>query len=76
MHNTTVEKICDGSKSDVWVWAHIHSLSDKELHRPHLIEEDERADKLTLIIRHGAPHSKAVAQIAHARDDDQFERIA
>jgi hypothetical protein len=76
MHNTTVEEICDGGKSDGWVWAHIHPLSGKELHRPHLIEEDERVHQLTLLVRHGASHGKAVDQIAHARDNDELECIA
>jgi len=41
-----------------------------------LIEEDERTDHLPLLIRHGATHGKAVAQIAHTRNNHQFERIA
>jgi hypothetical protein len=76
MHNTPVEEIGDSRKTNVWVWAHVYAVSSKELHRPHLIEEDERTDQLTLLVRHCAAHGKTVAQIAHARDHDQFERIA
>ena len=47
-----------------------------ELHRPHLIEEDERPDHLALAMRQRAAHRKAVAEIAHARNDDQFKRVA
>jgi hypothetical protein len=76
MHDSSIEEIGDGRKANVWVWAHIHAMSGKELHGSHLIEEDERADQLPLLVRHGAAHGKAIAQIAHARNDDQFKRIA
>jgi hypothetical protein len=51
-------------------------MSGKKLHGPHLVEENEGTDQLTLLVRHGTAHGKAVAQIAHARDDDQLKRIA
>src|SRR5215472_8464205 len=41
-----VEQVCDGSEVDVRVWAHINTLSDTELGRPHLVEENEGADHL------------------------------
>ena len=56
--------------------AHVHALPAHELHRPHLVEEDEWADHLALGMGQRAAHGKAVAKVAHARDDDQFERIA
>ena len=51
-------------------------LAGDELHRPHLVEEDERPDHLALAVRQGAAHGKAVAEVAHARHHDQFERVA
>jgi hypothetical protein len=56
--------------------AHVHAAPGNELHRAHLIEEDERADHLPLAVRQRPPHRKAVAEVAHPRNDDQFERVA
>jgi hypothetical protein len=76
MHDTPIEEIGHGRKANVGVWSHIHTLSRKELHRPHLIEEDERTNHLPLLVRHGATHGKAASQIAHTRYNHQFKRIA
>ena len=43
------------------VWASVHALSRKKLHRPHLIEEDERPDQLSFRVGHGVAHGKAAA---------------
>jgi hypothetical protein len=40
------------------------------------IEEDEGTDHLPLLVGHGAAHGEAVAQVAHTRDDHQFQGIA
>jgi hypothetical protein len=70
MHYSSIKEIGDSRKANVGVWAHIHAMSGKKLDRPHLVEEDEGTDQLTLIVWHGSAHGKAVAQIAHAWDDD------
>ena len=57
------------------VRAHVHPLPGEELHRPHLVEEDERADHLPLDLRQRAADGEA-AEVAHARHDDQFQRVA
>src|SRR5215472_13274512 len=41
-----VEQIRDGSEVDVRMWSDINTLSDAELGRPHLVEENEGADRL------------------------------
>ncbi len=55
---------------------HVEPLPGDELNRPHLVEEDEGTDHLPLAVRQRAAHGEAVAQIAHARNDDELERIA
>jgi hypothetical protein len=54
----------------------VHPLTGHELHWSHLIEEDKRTDHLALAVRQRPAHGKAVTEIAHSRDDDQFERVA
>jgi hypothetical protein len=76
MHDAAVEQIGDGRQPDVRMRAHVHAPPRHELHRPHLIEEDEGTDHLALAVRQRAAHGKAVAEIAHARNDNQFERVA
>ncbi len=66
----------DGGKPDVGVRAHVQALPGNELNRSHLIKENERTDHLALAVRQGATHRKAVAQIAHAGNDDQVECLA
>ena len=55
---------------------HIHPLPGDELHGPEMIEEDEGPDHLALAMRQRAAHLEAAAQIAHARHDDEIERVA
>ena len=52
----------------------VNALSDQELGRPSLIEEDERSDHLPLRRRQGAPNLKA-AEIASAWNDESFDRV-
>ena len=47
----------------------------QELHRAHLVEEDERADHLAFGLRQRAADREA-AKVAHARHDDEFQRVA
>src|ERR1700722_1967895 len=56
--------------------AHVHAPPGHELHRTHLIEEDERPDHLPFAVRQRAANGKAVTEIAHPGNDDQFKRIA
>src|SRR4051812_16200855 len=41
-----------------------------------MIEEYKGADHLPMFMRQCAPHLKAIAEIAGARNDDQIERVA
>jgi hypothetical protein len=41
-----IEQICNRSEVDVRMWADINTLADAELGRPHLVEEDKRANHL------------------------------
>jgi len=41
-----VEKVRDGSEVDVRMWSDINTLSGTELDRPHVVEENKRADHL------------------------------
>ena len=75
MHDAAVEQIGDGRKPDMRMRAHIHALPGDELHRPQLVEEDERPDHLPLAMRQRAAHLEA-AEVAGARHDDEFERVA
>jgi hypothetical protein len=76
VHDAAVKKIGDGRKPDVGMRANIHASASDELHRPHLIKEDERTHHLASGVRQRAVHGKTVAQIAHARNNDQVEHIA
>jgi hypothetical protein len=76
VHDSAVEKIGNCCKPDMGMRANVHALAGDELHRSHLIEEDERADHLTSGVRQRTVHGKTAAQIAHARNDNQVERIA
>src|SRR5271156_4961507 len=55
---------------------HVHALAGHELHRAEMVEEDEGADHLALAVRQRAAHLESVAEVAGARHDDQFERVA
>ena len=68
MHDAAVEQIGDGGKPDMRMRPHVHALPGDELHRAHLVEEDERADHLALAVRQGAAHLEA-AEVAGARHD-------
>ena len=76
VHDAAVEQIGHRRKSDVRMRAHIHALAGHELHRTEMIEEDERPDHLSLAVRQCPADRKSTAEIARARHDDQFERVA
>src|SRR5262245_20163177 len=73
MHYSPVKQIGNRGKPDVRVRPHIKTMSRKKLRWPHLIEEDERANHLALVTRQGATDLEAVAQIAHARNHNEFQ---
>src|ERR1700710_2122647 len=76
VHDAAVEQIGDGGEPDMWMRAYVHALAGHELHRPEMIEEDEGADHLALAVRQRAANRKSIAEVASARHDDKFERVA
>ena len=76
VHDAAVEQIGDGGKPDMRMRAHVHALAGHELHRPEMIEEDEGTDHLPLAVRQRAAHLESVAEVAGARHDDEFQRVA
>ena len=76
VHDVAVEQVGHGGEPDMRVRAHVHALAGDELHRAHLVEEDERPDHLPAPVRQRAADVEAVAKVAHPRHDDEFERVA
>jgi hypothetical protein len=75
VHDLAVEQIGHRRKPDMGMRTHIDAVSGDELHRAHLVEEDERSDHLALAVRQRAPHLEA-AEVAHPRHDRELQRIA
>ncbi len=75
VHDLAVEQVGHGRQPDVRVRAHVDAVSGDELHRAHLVEEDERPDHLALAVRQRAAHLEP-AEIAHPRHDRKLQRIA
>src|ERR1700747_2142366 len=67
-----VKQICDGSEVDVRMWADINTLSDTKLDRPHMVEENERADHFPHPRRQHASNLET-AKIAGAGHDHRFD---
>ena len=59
MLDCAVEQVGDRRQADVRVRTHVQLAPGRELAAPHLIEEDERPDHLTLGGRQGTPHLEA-----------------
>ena len=76
MRDSAVEKVSDRGEPDMRMRANVHAPPRDELHRPHLIEKDEGPDHLPFAVGQRAADGKAVAEIAHARDYDEFDCIA
>src|SRR5713226_22365 len=76
VHDAAVEQIGDGGEPDMRMRANVHALAGYELHRSEMIEEDEGADHLALAVRQRAAHLESIAEVAGARHNDQFERVA
>ena len=75
VHDLAVEQVGHRREPDMGVRAHVHAVSGDELHRAHLVEEDERPHHLALAVRQRAAHLEA-AEIAHPRHDRELQRIA
>ena len=56
VHDAAVEQVGDGRQPNVRMRANVHTLPGHKLHRPHLVEEDERADHLPPAVRQRAAH--------------------
>src|SRR6202042_902178 len=65
-----------GGKPDMRMRPHVHALAGDHLHRAEMVEENKRPDHLALAVRQRAAHLEAVAEVAGARHDDEFKRIA
>ena len=68
-----LEEVRDGGEADVGVRSHRNAPAGREDGRPHVVEEDERADALALCGRQDAPYLE-VAEILGPRADDQLDR--
>lgn len=60
------EQIGDGGQVDVRMRPHVDPLARRQMRRPHLVEEQERADHGALTVRQSAMHLEA-AQIMRGR---------
>ena len=75
MGDAAIEQVGDGRQADMRVRPHVHALAGHELHRSHLVEEDEGANHLPLHLRQRAADREA-AQVAHSRHHHEVQRIA
>ena len=75
MPHFALEQIGDRGEPDMRVRPHVDAVTDQEFGRPHLVEENERADHLFLCRRQRAAHFEA-AEIAGARHDHVLDGIA
>src|SRR5690606_2535689 len=50
MHDLAVEQVRHRREADVWMWTHVGGAWEpaREIHRPHVVEKDERTDHATL----------------------------
>src|SRR6516165_934520 len=76
MHDAAVEQVGDGGKANMRMRPHVHALAGHELHGTKMIEENEGADHLLLAVRQRAAYRKSIAEVAGARYEDKFERVA
>ena len=76
VRDAAIEKVGDGGKPDMRVGTNVQTSSGNKLHRSHLVEKNEGPDHLAFPVRQRPADGKAVAKVAHARNDDQFKRVA
>src|SRR5688572_15576341 len=74
VHDLAFEKVGERGEADVGVRAHVHRARDarREVHRPHAVEEHERADHAALREGQHAPHFEA-AKVAAPLLDHQVD---
>src|SRR3546814_19774986 len=66
MIDRALEQVGDGRQTDVWMRPHVRAATRCEVPRPHVVEEDEWADHLTMANRQHAAHGVAITQITDA----------
>ncbi len=71
--HAAVEQVGHGGQADMRMRTHVDALAGGEIDRPHVIEEDERPDRLPRGRRQHALDREA-AQVAHVRPDDVLDR--
>ena len=69
------EEIGDRRKANVRVRANVEALAGRIVHRPEMIEEDERPDHAPLMEGEDAAHLEAAAKIAGAGVYDEVYRV-
>jgi len=74
VHDFAFEQIGDRCEPDMRMGPHVEPLADGKFGWPHPVPEDERPDHLPLRRWQRAPHVEP-AQIAHARQDHNVERL-
>ena len=63
VHLRAFEQIGDGGQPDMGMRPHIDALAGREIHRPEIVEEHERADAAPRHLRQEAGDEKTVAQV-------------
>ena len=74
VQDLALEQVGQRREVDVRVGAHVDALVGQELRRPHLVEEDERADHLPLGGGQRAPDGH-FAEVDRARHDQRLDRV-
>jgi len=74
MHDLAIEQVRDRRQPNVWVGSHVHRLRNAglEIHRPQVIEENERAHHAPGRIRQHAAYFEAT-EIPAALVNDELE---
>ena len=70
-----VVEIGDGREPDMGMRSHVDALAGDEFRRPHLVEEDERADHSPARGGQGAADLEA-ADVARPRHDDRLDGLS
>src|SRR5215468_4315144 len=74
MHNLAIEQVGDRREPDMGMGAYVYGVwyAPRKIDRPHMVEEDERADHAAVRIRQHAANLKS-AQVAPALVDDEVD---
>jgi hypothetical protein len=68
------EQVRHRRQVDVRVWPHVHAGPGRQPDRPHVVEEDERADHPPRRRREQPPHDQPPAEVTLAGGDLQIHR--